>query len=245
MSIIRWQIYCNTEEAWTQGFLNESAGPPTVCFNNNTHTVNPNSPQQIDGTQLFSVKVIQEDIPTGGHYTSEGFSMTIPPLSTEILPISWPMQISCKLVHIQSTIENLGDTLNAIVNPYTLIGGIISNVAENSNIAIVNVTVIANIKVGFEFYIGTEHLGRVIEINNTNSTITFENNTSILHTVGEPVYTEMKIIRNLELGMNNGYDLGQSSLGGKHLKPNVITNIIYTNNSNVEKTLKFSVEYFF
>lgn len=245
MSIIRWQIYCNTEGGWTQGLLDQTVGPPSVCFNNPTHIINPNSPQQLDATQLLNVKVIQEDIPTGGHYTTEGFSMTIPPLTTQTLPVSWPMKTTCTLVHVMSNIDNLHDILNAVVNPHTLIGGITTNIDINSNIAYVNVTVIANIKIGFECYIGSEHLGRVIGIDSTNSKITFENVTSISHTAGEPVYTEMKIIRNLPLGMNNGYDLGSSSLGGKYLKENVITNIIYTNNSNVEKTFRFSVEYLF
>lgn len=244
MSIIHWQIYCNTEGGWSEGYLEQSVGPPTVCFNNNTHEVNLNSQQELAGTQLLNVKVIQEDIPTGGHYTTEGFLMDIPPLSTQILPISWPTRITCKLVHVQSMDENLDDILNAIVNPHTLVGIITNNIDLNSVVANVNVTVIQNVKVGFDFYIGSEHVGIVISIDKTNSTITFETPTTMSHKAGEYTYTEFKIIRNLVLGTNNGYDLGQSSLGGKFLQENTITNIIYTNNSEISKRFRFSVEYF-
>lgn len=246
MGIIHWKIYCNTESIWTQGLLDQSLGPPTVCFKNDTHSVNINSSQQLDNNETFNVKVIQEDIPTGGHYTTEGFTMTIPPLTTQALPVSWPMKTTCTLVHVQSMPENLGDTLDAVINPHTIIGVITSNIPINTKVAFANSTVITNIKSGFECYIGSEYLGRVLSVDNINSKITFENPTTIVHNPGEYVFTEMKLIRNLQLGTNNGYDLGLSSLGGKYLKENTITNIIYTNNSDtLTKTFRFSVEYLF
>lgn len=245
MSIIRWQIYCNTEGKWVQGLSDLTDGPPTVCFNDPKHIVNPDSQQELEGTQILNVKVLQEDIPTGGHYTTEGYIMTIPPFSTEILPVSWPMKTTCTLVHLMSMPENLDDIVNAVVNPHTIIGGITSNIDTNSVTAYVSVTVIANIKIGFECYIGSEHLGRVLNVDTIKSEITFEYPTTISHKAGEYVFTEMKIIRNLYLGATNGYDLGLSSVGGKYLKENTVTNIIYTNNSDVEKKFRFSVEYLF
>lgn len=47
-TIIKWKIFCNTEQAFVEGLLDETAGTPTTCFNNNTHTINQNSQYPIE-----------------------------------------------------------------------------------------------------------------------------------------------------------------------------------------------------
>lgn len=42
MSSIEYRIYCITESIWVNGI---GSSPPTSCYNNAVHTVNPNSPQ--------------------------------------------------------------------------------------------------------------------------------------------------------------------------------------------------------
>jgi len=44
-TINKWQIYCNDESDWISGWLEER---PTVCFNNNTHSVNALSAQLLE-----------------------------------------------------------------------------------------------------------------------------------------------------------------------------------------------------
>lgn len=44
-TINKWQIYCNDESAWISGWLENR---PTVCFNNNTHSVNALSAQLLE-----------------------------------------------------------------------------------------------------------------------------------------------------------------------------------------------------
>lgn len=39
MTIIKWRTYCNTESTYVEGYLEESLGQPSSCFNNNTHTL--------------------------------------------------------------------------------------------------------------------------------------------------------------------------------------------------------------
>lgn len=244
-STVRWQIYCTTEAKWSSGLRDQSLGAPTTCFNVSTHSVDLTSAQQIGDVQLINVKVIQEDVPTGGHYCTEGFVMNLAALETQTLSIKWPMNTTATVVHVQSLKENLDDTLSATINPYTLIGTITSNVAINTTTANVSSTVITNIKIGFDIYINTENLGRVISIDTTNLIVTFENPTTIAHIAGEYVYTEMKLIKNFQLGTENGNDLGLASIGGKYLKANTVTNIIYKNNTNIAKRFRFSIEYLF
>lgn len=39
MTVERWRVYCNNEQLYIDGYLDDSAGSPTVCFNNSTHTI--------------------------------------------------------------------------------------------------------------------------------------------------------------------------------------------------------------
>jgi hypothetical protein len=47
-TVFKWRIYCTTENAWTEGWLNSDDPEPTTCFTDNSHTINPNSLQKTD-----------------------------------------------------------------------------------------------------------------------------------------------------------------------------------------------------
>jgi hypothetical protein len=245
MSINKWQVYCNTENTWVSGWVSSESENPCCCFNNNSHNINTDSPQIIDSTAVITVKIEQEYIPTGGHFACQGFSMTIPANTTTILPVSWPFPVTTSIVNVQEIEENAGDILEAIVNPRTVVGTTTSVTLNGTKTCTVNSTVINNAQIGYEFYIGVVHLGRVLAIDKTNFIITFETTTTQEHPLGSPVYLELKIIRNYQLGTKVGSSLGAGNIGGKYLPKNTITNVIYTNNSNIEKKFRFSVEYLF
>lgn len=74
-SIIKWEIYCNTEQKYVSGFLEKSEGPPTTCFNNNEHTINTSKTKYLetiyrDTTELIKWKVFcdTEQIWTYGYH---------------------------------------------------------------------------------------------------------------------------------------------------------------------------------
>lgn len=245
MSINKWQIYCITENKWVSGWVHSDDPNPTVCFNNDQHQINIGSPQILETTQVISVKIEQEFIPTGGHYGCQGYLMEIPANTTVIKPISWPYNITTSVVNIQDTDENLGDVLEAIVNPKTLVGGTTSVTLQNSRTCTVNSTVFTYAKIGYYCYIGNEHLGRIININKDTFVITFENSLQSEKNMGFPFYIELKIIRDYNLGSKQGNCLGSGNIGGKFLQANTITNVVYKNNSNIDKKFRFNVEYLF
>lgn len=245
MSVNKWQIYCISENKWVSGWIHSNDPTPTVCFKNDQHEVNTSSPQILETTQIISVKVEQEFIPTGGHYGCQGHLMEIPANTTVINPISWPYPITTSVVNIQDTDENLGDILEGIVSPKTLVGGTTSVTLQGSNTCTVNSTVIQNSKIGFECYILNEHLGRIIGIDKNTFVITFENELQIQKNMGSLFYIELKIIRDYHLGSKQGNCLGSGNIGGKYLPANTVTNVVYKNNSNVDKKFRFNVEYLF
>lgn len=66
-SNITWRVYCLTEGDWTSGTLLDSAGTPTVCFNDPGHTINQSS------AQVLSTSSIQDSTSTTtGALTSQG-----------------------------------------------------------------------------------------------------------------------------------------------------------------------------
>jgi hypothetical protein len=242
MSVSKWKIYCQEEQQWTEGWSVES---PIKCFNNNLHEVNLNSIQELESTHLLRVKIEEESIETGGHYTVEGHCMTIQPNAVTTYDISWPFPVSVTVVNIQSKAENVGDTLSSIVGYKTICGVVTSNIGVGQTQISVTSTVIVNVKIGFEIYIGSEFLGRIVAIDAPNFFITMETPTTIYHPIGSPVYTQVRAIRNYQLGMYSGNELGVSNIGGKYLKTGTLTKIFYTNNSNEEKKFRFSIEYLF
>lgn len=242
MSVSKWKIYCQEEEQWTEGW---SVEPPTKCYNSILHEVNSNSVQELETTQLLKVKIEEESIPTGGFYTVEGHCMTIQPSAVTTYDVSWPFPVSVTVVNIQSLEENIGDTVDSIVGYRTICGVVTSNIELGQTQISVTSTVINNVKIGFEIYIGSEFLGRVLAIDAPNFFITVENPTTVYHPIGRPVFTHVRAIKNYQLGMNTGNELGVSNIGGKYLKTGTVTRIFYTNNSEVQKKFRFSIEYLF
>ena len=221
MTIKKWRIFCNTENLWSEGWLEQE---PTVCFNNNTHTANLNSVQILEETEKVEVKIQREDISTGGNYNIQGYSMTIAANTTEILPVSWKFPINVLSVHCQSNDLNIGDTLDAIIRPKTLVGVNTVELVQGASTVSVNSTVIENCKIGYDIYIADEALGRVTSIDAVNSTVTFENTSLITYSPGTYIYLELRIVRDFNLGYYYGNDFGAFN-GNKYID-NTIDNIL-------------------
>jgi hypothetical protein len=239
-SVKKWQIYCIEESKWVEGW---SVDKPIVCFNHNTHEINPNSQQILETTQLITVKIDQEEIPTGGHYCCEGFVFDCPPNVVTVYPVRWPIPITTSVVTIQALPENIGDIVNCIVNPKTLVGGTTSFVSAGSTRCSVNSTVIENAKVGYECFINNELLGRIINIFPLTFEVEFETPTTVNYNMGNPFFIQLRIIRNHQV--TEFFQLGASNIGGKYVPQQFVTHVIYTNNSNVDKKFRFNIEYLF
>jgi hypothetical protein len=245
MSVNKWQIYCATEQKWVSGWLHSDDPSPVVCFNNDQHQINIDSCQITETTQIIKVVVEQESIPTGGHYACQGYVIEIPANTTVTRSISWPFSITTSVVNIMENSDNLGDTLEAIVNPKTLVGGVTSVVLQGTKSCTVNSTVLTYAEIGFDCYIGDEHCGRILSINKQNFIIIFEKELLNEKNMGSPFFIELKIIRDYPLGSGARNGLGSGNIGGKHLPKNTVTNVVYKNNSNIDKRFMFNVEYLF
>lgn len=243
--LTKWRVFCSTENDWTSGWIETSAGPPLKCFKDTSHSIASNSHQSVETTSKTLVSIEQEAILTGGNFKSSGYSFDALPLQTTEYKVSWPFAITAVVVHVMSGENHLGDYLEAIVGEKTIVGVITSNALKDSKTISVNSTVLQNAKVGFECYLRDEFLGRIVGICITNFTVTFEKALLVDYPPNTYFKVQNKIISNHPLGYPNGNDIGSSNIGGKHIPKNLATTIKYINNSNETKKIHFTIEHLF
>lgn len=244
-SLTKWRVYCNTENTWSEGWLETELGKPNYCFNDKNHTINPNSHQDIEVTQVINVKIEQESIPTGGNYKSEGYSFEAAPNTVTKYPVSWKIPITTNTVLVNTDESQIGDTLNAIVGPQTIIGVLTADHPIGTKIFSVNSTVTTNLVVGYEVILGSYNLGICTRIDKANYLIETEFVSSVAYTAGTYLKAQVRIIKNFILGRNGGLNLGTANVKGKYLPANTTTSVEYTNNSNTTKVFSFNIEFLY
>jgi len=243
--LTKWRIFCLTENIWSEGWLDSSAGFPIKCFNDGGHSVNNNSCQEIDTTNTLTVSIKQESIQTGGNFKSKGYSFECGANSTSTYSVSWPYPITAMVVHILTDNSQRGDVMSAVVGPQTPVGVILSQCSEGDTTVSVNSTVIAHAYVGYECFIGVESLGRILEIDANNLIVRFETPATQNHPANSYFKIQMRIIENHLLGYSFGNDIGVSNIGGKYLPASLPTIVEYTNNSMSDNTCRFTIEYLY
>ena len=242
VSLYKYRIYCQTEQVYTYVW---GESTPLACPINSSHTISSSTITILDEVSEKIVAIKQESVKTGGNFKIKGFSHICPANSTTIFPVSWPFNITVMNVRIYSEISQVGDTVNAIVSPDTIVGTLTSSCSSGVTTVSVNSTAVMYSCIGFFCKVGTEDLGMILSIDSINSTISFQNPTSVEYTTGTYYKIETKMIENYPLGMVGESIIGESNIGGTHLPANTITNVIYTNNSNTQKIHKYCVEYLY
>lgn len=240
--LVKWRVFCNTETKWTEKWL-EPGEVPIECFVNNEHEIAPNSFQKIDETSINNSKIIEEEIPTGGFFRSQGFVITTPSGQTNTLDVSWKYPVGVLTSKIQTDSTDIGNMVDAIVGPNTIVGILTTDAAVGDTVLNVNSTVTANAHLGLEILINGEIVGEVISIE--TDTITITEPLAKAYANGSFVGGQKRIIKAFNLGYLQGCDIGNSKIGATYVPTGVITRIIYRNNLQEEKALKFNVEYLY
>jgi hypothetical protein len=246
--IIYWRIYCETEGIWTYGYLDDTQGTPTTCFTNTSHTVNPNSYQDMTTTSLTvpEVKLAEELVKTGGNYRAESFKFTCPANQVTVYTVSWKFQLSVISSSYVGKSAWEGCKVDAIVGPDTVVGTITDDVASGVSVIPVSLTVIQNAQVGYEFFIGSDLIGEIISINSNALTVTLSDNTITTYTSGAYAKLQTRAIKNYEIcGGPLLYTFGVNVLGGSPLAPNTDVNVVFNNVTNSSIDFRFQVEYLY
>ena len=249
--ITKYRIYCTTESAWTEGWM-ESA--PTLCFTDTGHTVNSNSVQVLEVIDTAASKVVieEENVPlneiaTNGKFKCKGFTFDIAPLTTDSLTVSWPFPISVMESFFTAKAEMNGDILNCTVGENTIVGTLTSNVANGDTTFDVALTVVQNAKIGYNLRLNGTLIGIIIAIDLNAQTITVDTGTTTTYTSGQTVGIETNTIENFHIcGIDKRISIGSSKVGGMYLKANTNVKVQYENKHATDtKTFCFEVEYIY
>lgn len=254
-TIYNWDVYCLTTGTYHQVWLPTE---PTVCPENNSHTISTNpGPRILSQISTNSVKIIEEsEGVTQGNYREKGGKIMIPGGSIGAVTThthSWPYYPVTILNGVfNPTADNVGDEINITVSENKVIGGIVSPVSIGDTIITVTEPVISNIckgyLVGLTDGILTDDLGEVIDINAGNNTITTTTPASNIFNPLSPTYVTMTIplIENIYITAHNIKDgFAKKKIGGKYLSAGETLNIKYTNNSVNAKEFCYSINYIY
>lgn len=246
----QWRIYCNTESAWSYGWLADGSAAPTTCFNNTAHTVNLNSPSIVNSISQDIVKISQEKVSTQGNFINETFSFTAAGSTTTTSSIQFPYTINLLAVFIRVSSNNIGDTFSATVDP-GVYGTITSSLAIGVTVIPVDSTIINDFNIGYGMKLTrlsdntTQDLGVVTAIDNNAVTITVTNATTQTFNLGDKVSIYIWGIRNMIFVNAETIDVGRSVLGSTYIPSEAIIYPKYVNNGLSAKTMVYTLEYLY
>lgn len=300
MSVYKWKVYCETEQKYIEGYLEETEGKPTKCFNNNEHSIDTsksiiiekilseftnvltkwkifcdteniytygystelpypercfNNINHVMSKKPIAIKSItnnesrikEEFGNTGGYFQSITYKLDCESGET-IQDYSYPYPICAFLVSFKTISENKDDFFNIEVGPDSVVGIITNSISSPTNILEVSETVIENCKIGFLVSItdgiNIDNLGKIIEIDNFNSTITTTNSTSFNFSSSSPTYVRItvKMVSDFLIGHPGDYTIGSSKIGGSSVPSNTTVRVKYFNNSLSVKEFYINVE---
>lgn len=249
LTVKMYRVFCTNEQLFVTVWNTDQ---PTVCPNNNTHSINSTLTTILSTVSPNSVLVENYNYTTGGLYCAESRTMTATANTTTSYTLSWPFDISVISVFFTPASVNTGDIVNCYVGPNTTIGTTTVDLSLNGVVINVSNSVIVNVKRGMLINLvntttnSSTILGRVISVDTTGLTLTCETPTSILVPSGSLVQVTVNNIRNFSIGQPGTVSLSSRNSMASFLPANTLVRVSYTNASVMTtKTFSFGFEYLY
>ena len=250
--LFRYRFKCTTENAFKYVWRSEDEGLPTKCPDNSTDTIDTTSITAIEIRDSDLVTLKEEQVQTGGHFKVDNVVLNIEsgsPESTEILDVSWPLNISVLNLHVSVKSENIGDYLTMITSPETLAGVVSGVIGSPPNRVPASQTVIDNAVIGYNLILDNgvdkEDLGRILTIDTENGEIYTEHTPMNDFAPGTFIRMHRVGISELFLDRVDTKILGQNKVGATYLPAGTVVRLIYKNMDGMEKNLSIIVEHMF
>lgn len=243
-----YRLKCTTENDFVYTWNTEA---PTVCPNDNTHTIDTNSITKITTVSSDMVEIKEETTNTGGNFGIEGIIINASGDSVTNVDKSWPIPISIFSLTFTTETDHTGDIIDIYVSPDTITGAIVSDVSVNDTVISVSQTVIDNIFIGYyiKLYdtVNTDDLGMVTNIDKSNNTITVQNASTNDYSLSSPTYVlqTIRMVRDLELGPPWKISFGRDKIGGSYLPSGTVIRLAYKNNTSAAKKLNTKLEFLY
>lgn len=254
--LTKYNIWCSTEGTYveTPGYHEEV---PTVCPNNNAHTIIASKTVEIDHIDENKTIVVDDESGVGGYYRCEGINFdanTGVDAVTEYV-FSFPYHVRAFSAHVNSSPDNVGDTIS-YCSAYNTDSGYIypgsnlvtSDLSIGTNVIDVSPNFFLFVKNGFDIDIvegvTRETLGECTKIDTTLNQITVSNPTTNSYTVsgGAKLIFSVPRFRNIEIANQGDLTLGSAKLGGSLAPPNLSQKITYINKNGQAKRVRLVAE---
>lgn len=236
MTVKKYRVYCNTElinvETWAET-------QPTVCPNNNTHTIDDNKTSMID-MELSEIKVkqVHSDGDSQDYYRLFTYYGTIGPNETKEISLQNPIDVNMFSVDIITSSNSIGDSYDVHVDKDTLVGGIMQS--SNTKLLYVSSTVVQYAKSGLFISLDKINYHIITDIDIINNTISVEND--IISTIGSPVYLTYFMIKDRVITHTGTYPMGSSIIGSNRILKTQKGALTYRNNSSSTKKIIINIE---
>ena len=220
---------------------------PVSCPNNTNHSIDVNSIAIIGTIQKNSV-IVEED--SNGYFETTHFVNEIPAGETGAISthdISWDFDITLWRTALTVTQDMIGDEIQVVASPETVVGVVTSQININDSIINVSPTVIANTQRGFQCVLDdgvNKFTTEIKSIDKTNNQITLKNNSPYNYTVNTPVKIGIFLVRYLQMHNTETYEIGLKGLKGKEIKTGTVLRIYYKNNNGTFKKIFWRSEYY-
>lgn len=250
-AIYKYRVYCITEADYIETW---AMTEPTVCPNVNTDTIDQTSWTIVDKVSEEVVQVKEEDTPTGGHFIAECLDFDVPASAGDHnFDLSWPINIAILSTSVAATDGNVGDKIEVMGSPDTVIGGITADVNVGDTTINVQPTIFAYAKVGYNVSLlnasngQISQLGRILSMDPVAGTVIMETASDKAHSAAAPTYFRITVCRihNFRFAISGLYTIGVAKIGASYLPANTPVRVIYNNVDGLAKKLAFYVEYLY
>ena len=245
-TLYQYRFHCHSEENLVYTWSEQA---PTVCPNNNTHQIDTASISIIDSISSNNVSIIQTTGDIQNNYCCESKKITIPANSTISTVYTWPLDIAILTVNWTSEEIHRGDIINGYIAKNTTIGVITYPLSQGDTVLHVSPTVLSYINRGYLINltdgISSINLGQCLEINKTDNTIKCQ--IPAITNMSQWSYVRMTIhnMRNMIIDSPGRYALATKHLQASSLPKNIPVEVVYSNNTNIEKSFVFYVEFMY
>lgn len=253
-TLCKYRFHCIDENTDVYTDYKESA--PTVCPNNNTHSMDLSTLVIVDIKKDNEV-VVKEEFGSGamgGKFQTSTLDIDITNGPVEggwkYADVVFPHPIAILSASWNHEAQHEGDEIEFVVAPNLTIGGLASNVDVGVTVIPVTASVIANAFVGAFIKLtdgtNTDELWRIKSIDSVNNTITIE--TATTHSflsANTLVEIEVKMANEFILPKAGPYTVGQSKIGGSYIPANITIRARYKKNGSATGILGFVLEYLY
>ncbi len=181
--LLKYRIYCITESAYVYTWKETT---PTVCPNNNSHTIDSNTISQLDKIQENRIEILEEQPTaeaTDGRFRCDGFEISAIANSITQKDFSWPYPVSALLLRFISEETHRGDYINCYGKPTTFLSNLNLDITPNTTVLPVVSTIPLSIGMSIVITdsINTESLGKITNKDTENSTVTVQTSTQFAY----------------------------------------------------------------